>query len=117
MLTKCTTHALIVIAFAAILRAQDGLTGVWEGETPNGASLTLTLTVKDSTLTGTVVRNGQSATISDGTVSKDNHFTFKVTLSEQLESVTGDLVGDEIKIWLDRQGPTNAVVLRRSTRK
>ena len=55
--------------------------------------------------------------ITDGTVSKDNHFTFKAMLNEQQESLSGDLAGDEIKVWLDRQGPTNAVVRRRSTRK
>jgi hypothetical protein len=67
-------------------------------------------------LTGALVRNGQSATLSDGKASR-NTFSFKATVNEQTEGFSGELEGDEIKIWMDRQGPSNAIVLRRAKRK
>lgn len=59
-----------------------------------------------------ILRNEQSTTITDGKVSK-NTFTFKATLSDQTEGFTGELVSDEIKMWLDRQGPARPAVLKR----
>lgn len=107
---------VLVAAFACLVYAQDALNGTWEGETRNGAAIVLTLAVKGTALTGTLVRNAESATITDGTVAK-NTFAFKATLNGQTEGFSGELAGDEIKIWLDRQGPSTAIVLRRTTRK
>lgn len=42
-----------------------------------------------------------------------NTFTFKATLNDQTEAFTGELDGDQITIWLDRQGRPNAAVLKR----
>ena len=70
------------------------------------------LTVKEETLTGTLTRDGQSSPLSDGKVTK-NTFSFKATLNEKAEALSGELKGDEIHIWLDRQGPAKAVVLSR----
>jgi hypothetical protein len=42
-----------------------------------------------------------------------NTFTFKATLNDQTEGFTGELVRDKIKMWLDRQGPARAAVLKR----
>lgn len=42
-----------------------------------------------------------------------NRFTFKTTINDQAEAFTGELAGDEIKVWLDRQGPESAAVLKR----
>jgi hypothetical protein len=67
-------------------------------------------------VTGTLVRSGQTAVIEDGTVSK-NQFTFRATLNDQAERLSGEVSGDEIKIWLDRQGPSSAIVLTRVQRK
>jgi hypothetical protein len=39
-----------------------------------------------------------------------NAFTFTATLNEQTETFTGELAGDEIKVWLDRQGREMAAV-------
>ena len=107
---------VVMTMVAGVVHAQDKLSGTWEGETRNGASIVLTLEAKETVLTGTLVRNGQSATISEGKVSK-NTFTFKATLNDQPESLSGELTGDDIKVWLDRQGPSTAIVLRRVKRK
>lgn len=107
---------VIILMFACIVQAQDTLNGTWEGETRNGASIVLNLEAKGTVLTGTLVRSGQSATLSDGKVSK-NRFTFKATLNDQLEGFSGELTGDEIKIWMDRQGASNAIALHRVKRK
>ena len=72
----------------------------------------LDLTATESALSGTLTRNEETVTITDGKVSK-NTFSFKATLNDQTEAVTGELAGDEIKVWLDRQGPDTAIVLKR----
>lgn len=103
---------VIITTFACGVHAQATLSGTWEGETDNGASIALTLTAKGTALTGTLVRNGERATLSDGKVSKST-FTFKATVNAQSEAFSGELMRDEIKLWLDRQGPAAAIVLRR----
>lgn len=115
-MTRCIAVAAIMMTFACIVQAEDPLSGSWEGETRGGASIVLTLAVRGTVLTGTLVRSGQSATLSDGKVS-ENRFTFRATLSDQTEGFSGELAGDEITIWLDRQGPSTAIVLRRAKRK
>ena len=52
------------------------------------------------------------ATIANGKVSKDT-FTFKATLDDQTEGFTGEVAGDEITVWLDRQDPSRAAVVKR----
>jgi hypothetical protein len=108
---KMLTSATIVLAFA-VVHAQAAITGKWQGETKNGSEIVLDLTATKTALTGTLSRNGQPTTITDGTVSK-NTFTFKATLNDQTEGFTGEVDGDQIRVWLDRQGPTSAAVLKR----
>ena len=88
------------------------MTGKWQGETKNGFQIELALTATETALSGTLTRNGQTATIANGKVSKDT-FTFKATLDDQTEGFTGEVAGDEITVWLDRQGPSPAAVLKR----
>jgi hypothetical protein len=104
--------AAIVLTWAMAAGAQDTLTGTWQGETRGGSAIVLDLTVKGTVLTGTLTRNGDSTPISEGTVSK-NTFTFKATLSDQIEGLSGELVDNHINIWLDRQGADTAIVLTR----
>lgn len=111
MLRTALTTAL-VLACAVMAAAQSTLTGKWQGDTDGGAALVLDVTVKGETLTGTLTRNDQSSPLSDGKVTK-NTFTFKATLNERTDTFSGELKGDEIHIWLDRQGPSKAVVLTR----
>jgi hypothetical protein len=105
--------ALVVVIGTA---AQGSLTGIWQGETRAGSRLVLDLTAKDDTLTGTLTRDEQTSAISEGKVSK-TAFTFKAKLNDQIEGFSGELAGDEIKVWLDRQGAERAIVLKRATRK
>jgi hypothetical protein len=111
-MNRTLTCTLMALALAAVLHAEVGLTGRWQGETPNGAEIILDLSTTETALTGTLIRNGQPATIADGKVSKKT-FTFKATLNDQTEGFTGQLDGDEMKVWLDRQGPERAAVLKR----
>ena len=104
--------AAIVLGCAVIGHAQATLTGKWQGETRNGSSIILDLTVKGATLTGTMIRNGENIPLSEGQVSKDT-FTFKATINDQTEGFSGELTGDEVKVWLDRQGVASAIVLKR----
>jgi hypothetical protein len=94
------------------LAAQSTIAGTWQGETGGGAAIVLDLAVKDTTLTGTLTRDGQRTPISDGKVSKDT-FTFKAKLNDQPEGLSGERAGDDLKVWLDRQGPSRAIVLKR----
>ena len=107
----CITVAGLIAVTA--LAAQSTIAGTWQGETGGGASLVLDLAVKDTALTGTLTRDGQSTPISDGKVSKDT-FSFKAKLSDQLEGLSGERAGEDLKLWLDRQGPSRAIVLKRA---
>jgi hypothetical protein len=116
MALNCIALTLLLTTLAGGARAQDGLSGTWEGETRSGSSIVLTLAVKGTSLTGTLVRNGESAALADGKVSK-NTFSFKATVNDQTEGFSGELAGDELRIWLDRQGADTAIVLRRARHK
>jgi hypothetical protein len=100
------------LVLAAVVQAQGTMTGKWLGTTRNGSEIVLALKAVDEKLTGTVTRNGEPATIMDGKISGST-LTFRATLGEQTESVTGELAGEELKVWLDRQGREAAVVLKR----
>ena len=80
--------------------------------TRNGSEVLLALKATERELTGTVTRDGQSSTIIEGRVSK-NTITFKAVLGDQTETLTGELAGEQLKVWLDRQGPEGAVVFKR----
>jgi hypothetical protein len=107
-----TTFAIVL---TAVVHAQAPLTGKWEGKTKNGFQVALNLTATATTLTGTFVRDGQPARITDGKVSNKS-FTFKVTLGDQVEGFTGGLDGDQSTVWMDRQGPAGTVILKRATK-
>lgn len=112
ILERLAPFAVIVLLAPVGIHGQSGLSGKWEGETDGGASIVLDLTVKDAALTGTLTRNGHSTSLTDGKVSK-NTFTFKATLNEKIEGFSGELEGDRLRVWLDRQGATKAVVFTR----
>jgi hypothetical protein len=75
----------------------------------------LDLTATETALAGTLTREGQPAKITDGKVSKKS-FTFKALLGDQVEGFTGGLDGDQITVWMDRQGPVGTVILKRATK-
>jgi hypothetical protein len=102
----------MALMFAAVVDAQATLTGKWEGKTRNGFEILLDLTATTTSLTGTLTRNGQATTITDGKVAT-NGFSFKAAINDQTEGFTGELGDDEIRLWLDRQGPASAAVLKR----
>lgn len=104
--------AAIVLTCSMVAQAQATLTGKWQGETNSGAAIVLDLAVKGTALTGTLTRNGVSTPLSEGKVSK-NTFTFKAKLSDQTEEFSGELADNQIKVWLDRQGASTAIVLNR----
>lgn len=97
---------------AASVQAQDTLTGKFQGTTPNGAKLTLDLTATDTALSGTLTRDDEAVKITDGKV-QGKTFTFKATVGGKDEAFSGELAGNDIKVWLDRRGPEGAVTLSR----
>ena len=109
---RVLTGASLALVLAAVVHAQAALTGRWQGETRNGMQVVLDLTATDTALTGTLTRDEQTSTITDGKVSK-NSFTFKAMLGDRTEGFTGEVAGDQITITLDRQGPAGAIVLKR----
>jgi hypothetical protein len=104
--------AVVALFLVVSAHAQSGLTGKWEGTTGAGARLALDLTVKDTTLTGTLTRNDRTFEIKEGKVQK-NTFTFKAMMDDQAEGFTGELAGEDLKVWLDRRGPDSTVTLKR----
>jgi hypothetical protein len=104
--------AALALAAATTVHAQTTLTGKWQGETKSGSAIVLDITVKGTELTGTFSRSEQSAPITEGKVEK-NAFTFKSTIRDQTVAFSGEVAGDDIKIWMDQQGPSAAIVLKR----
>jgi hypothetical protein len=96
----------------AVIQAQTPVTSKWQGTTGNEMQVVLDLKATNEELTGTLTRDGQSPTITDGKVS-NNTLTFKAILGDQMETLTGVLEGEHLKVWLDRQGTEAAVVFKR----
>jgi hypothetical protein len=44
---------------------------------------------------------------------KDHTFSFTATLNDRAEGLSGEIKGDALRIWLDRQGPENAITMTR----
>ena len=63
-LLRLTAIALLVLP--AAIRGQSGITGKWQGKTPNGFQLELDLAVAGNELTGTFTRDGQALAIAQG---------------------------------------------------
>jgi hypothetical protein len=114
-MTRILTSTTLSLVLATVVQAQATLTGKWEGKTKNGFQIVLDLTATETALTGTLIREGQVAKITDGKVSKMS-FTFKATLGDQTEGFTGGLDGDQITVWMDRQGPAGTLILKRVTK-
>lgn len=110
-------HGLAVWSLSIVLltaaHAQSPVAGKWEGTTRNGMQVILNLKVADQALTGTVTREGQPATITDGKVS-GNTITFKAVLGGEPEALSGELDGEQLKVWLDRQGREGTVAFTRA---
>jgi hypothetical protein len=119
MMTRWTFRLgslVLLLLTAAVASGQSGLDGRWQGDTDGGATLVLDLTVKGAALTGTLTRNTATTKLVDGKVSGKT-FTFKATLGDREESLSGELVDGKIRIWLDRQGPDKALVLVKEAKK
>ena len=109
------TRALIVSVAALLLagaQSEDSITGKWQGTTAAGSEIVLDLSATGTVLTGTLTRNGETVKISEGKVSK-NKLSFKAAPNDQVEGFTGELVGGELKIWLDRRGPESTTIFKR----
>jgi hypothetical protein len=110
---KTLAFATLVLVLAAVLQAQTSISGKWQGTTRNGMHVVLDLKATEQALTGTLTRDGQASTITQGKVSKTT-FTFNAVLGEQTEALTGEVDGEQLKIWLDRQGRDGTVVFNRA---
>ena len=106
------TSAVTALLLAAGVLAQVSITGRWQGATKSGTEIVLDLNATETVVTGTMTRGDQTIKITDGKVSK-NTFTFKATINDQTDAFSGEVAGDEIKVWPDRQGPDRAAVLKR----
>jgi hypothetical protein len=111
-MTRLVAAAGIAVLMGVGAEAQSTLTGKFQGTTPNGAQLVLDLTATDTAVSGTLTREGETVKIADGKV-KEKTFTFKATLGDQAEAFSGELAGNDIKVWLDRRGPDSAITLTR----
>ena len=104
---------LLALVVAIALRAQTSISGKWQGTTRNGMKVVLDLKAAEGVLTGTVTRDGQASPITEGK-SSANTVSFNAVLGEQNEALTGELDGEQLKVWLDRQGKEGAVVFARA---
>ena len=104
---------LLALALPILAVAQTTLTGKWQAETPNGARIVLDVTVKGARLRGTLTEGEETATITEGKVSK-NTFTFQAMLDGRNDAFSGEIGDGQIRLWPDRAGPERAIVLKRA---
>ena len=109
---KVLAGIALSLVSAAVVHGQAKLTGTWEGSTKNGTHVLLEVKATKTALTGTLTTEGQAMPLADGKVSK-NKFTFNVTRGETTYGFTGEIAGDQITMWMDARGPSNAAVLKR----
>ena len=106
------TLALLLL-LPALLAGQSTLTGRWEGKTPGDSPVTIDMAVKGPALTGTMAVDGQTVALEDGKTSK-NTLSFTVTMNGRAQPFSGELAGDDLKIWMDQRGPASAITLKRA---
>ena len=101
-----------MVLLCVMAQAQTGLSGKWTESTPSG--LNAELDQSHGHLAGRHLHGpGSPATITDGKVTK-NSFTFKANLEGQPEGFSGELNGDAIVLWRDRNGKVDALTLKRA---
>jgi hypothetical protein len=108
---------LFVLALSTLAIAQT-VAGVWRGATPdNNTPIELNLKIDGETLTGTLTYGNESHVINEGTSVK-NQIRFKITRTspdgEVVESIIGELKGDQLVCYLERQGPGSSLTFTRA---
>jgi len=107
-------HTIVVLVFCAAsgLAAQSrpAFAGKWQGETGTGRRVALDLTVNGSQATGMFTLVQQTVEIMEGTVN-DKTLSFKVALEGRTPMITGEMVGEQLKLVVD--GVSNPVLLSR----
>jgi hypothetical protein len=106
--------AALVTVLAVIAQAQAGIAGKWQGESPAGSQVVLEVKATETALAGTLTVDGQRLTLVDGKLSK-NTFSFRVMLppNDAVQEFNGELAQDQVKLWMDRRGPSSAAILTR----
>ena len=108
---RVQTIALVLCAVCALAaQAASGFAGKWQGETGTGRRVALDLTVKGLQATGTFTLVQQTVEIMDGKVD-DKMLSFKVALEGRMPTITGERVGEQLKLVVD--GVSNPLLLSR----
>ena len=103
---KIAISSVFMFLFVLACYASD-LTGVWKGNVkiPNRDDLELTYKLKSEgeILTGSIISQYGEIPLIDGRI-KDNNFSFKVEIGENIVEQTGKLYGDSIIIKSNFRG-------------
>ena len=110
---KVLNVLLVVLLLCVMAQAQTDLSGKWTETTPSGLNAELDVKATETSMTGTFTVRGRPLTISDAKVTK-NTFTFKAALEGQPEGFSGELNGDSMVLWRDRNGKVDALTLKRA---
>ena len=111
---KVLNVLLVVLLLCVMAQAQTDLNGKWTDTTPSGLNAELDVKATETSMTGTFTVRGRPMTISDAKVTK-NTFTFKAALEGQPEGFSGELNGDSMVLWRDKNGKVDALTLKRAT--
>jgi hypothetical protein len=103
---------VVVLCAVCALGAQTAsrFAGKWQGETVTGRRIVLDLAVKGSQASGTFTLMQQTVEITDAKVD-DKVLSFKVALEGRTPMITGELVGEQLKLVVE--GVSNPVLLSR----
>jgi hypothetical protein len=107
---RAIVAGILCAACVLVAHAQAGFAGKWQGETGSGRQVVLELNVKGQQLTGTFTLAQQTAEITDGRVA-DKTFSFKTTVEGRSPLMSGELVGEQVKLTVE--GVPNPVMLTR----
>jgi hypothetical protein len=109
---RLSTVVIFALCAAGALAAQSaaGFAGTWQGETGAGRQIVLDLAIHASQATGTFTLMEQTVEISDGKVD-DKTLSFKVFIDGRTPTISGELVGEQLKLVVD--GVSNPVLLSR----
>jgi hypothetical protein len=102
-----------MLMLCVMAQAQTGPGGKWTETTPSGLNAELDVKATETTMTGTFTVRGRPMTISDAKITK-NTFTFKAPLEGQPEGFSGELSGDSMVLWRDKNGKVDALTLKRA---
>ena len=107
---------LVLLLVVPTVALAQNVSGLWRGDN-NGTPVELVLKVDGESLTGTLTRGDEKYPLNEGTAIK-SQIRFKITRrtdnGDFVETIIGELKGEQLVCYLERQGPESSVSFARA---